>query len=56
MPIEAGDDWQPALRQASYAFRKRKLLESLPRAYEAYCQRLEWGISQPDRSNGKPYV
>ncbi|MBF9223119.1 hypothetical protein [Hymenobacter ruricola] len=47
VPIAAGDDWRQALREASYAFRKQKLLASLPQAYEAYCQRQEWGIAQP---------
>lgn len=47
VPIAAGDDWRLAVRQASYAYRKQKLLTSLPQAYEAYCQRQEWGIAQP---------
>ena len=47
VPIEAGPDWRLAVRQASYAYRKQKLLANLPLAYEAYCQRREWGIAQP---------
>ncbi|WP_046244134.1 hypothetical protein [Hymenobacter terrenus] len=53
--IAAGDDWRLALRQASYAFRKQKLLDSLPQAYEAYCQRQEWGIAQPACSEREPH-
>ena len=56
VPIAAGDDWRLALRQASYAFRKQKLLDSLPQAYEAYCQRQEWGIAQPARSEREPHT
>jgi hypothetical protein len=55
VPIAAGPDWRLALRQASYAFRKQKLLDSLPQAYEAYCQRQEWGIAQPPRSEREPH-
>lgn len=55
VPIAAGDDWRLALRQASYAFRKQKLLDSLPHAYEAYCQRQEWGIAQPACSEREPH-
>ena len=55
VPIAAGDDWRLALRQASYSFRQRKLLDSLPLAYEAYCQRQEWGIAQPACSEREPH-
>ena len=53
--IAAGDDWRLALRQASYTFRQQKLLASLPHAYEAYCQRQEWGIAQPPCSEQEPH-
>jgi hypothetical protein len=55
VPIAAGDDWRLAVRQASYAFRKQKLLDSLPQAYESYCQRQEWGIAQPACSEREPH-
>ena len=55
VPIAAGDDWRLALRHASYAFRKQMLLDSLPHAYEAYCQRQEWGIAQPACSEREPH-
>jgi hypothetical protein len=49
--IEAGPDWRLALRQAAYTHRKQKLLAHLPLAYEAYCQRQEWGIAHPPASS-----
>lgn len=45
--IAAGADWRLALRKASYAFRKQKLLDSLPQAYEAYCQRRSGALASP---------
>lgn len=55
VPIEAGTDWRLAVRQASYAFRKQKLLDNLLLVYEAYCQRREWGIAQPPADDDEPH-
>ena len=50
VPIEAGADWRVAVREAAYNYRKQQLLQNLPTAFEAYCQRREWGIAQPSLS------
>ena len=43
------------MRQASYAYRRQKLLAGLPQAYESCCQRCEWGIAQlPCDEEGQP--
>jgi hypothetical protein len=49
IPVAAGADWREATRQAHYAYCHRQLLEYLPRVYEEYRQRLDWGIAQPRR-------
>ncbi|TGE25942.1 hypothetical protein E5K00_12345 [Hymenobacter aquaticus] len=55
VPIAAGPDWKTAVRQAAYEFRKQKLLTNLPLAFEAYHQRLAWGIAQPALSDREPH-
>lgn len=47
VPIEAGPDWQQALLKTVSEFKRRKLLEHLPQAYEAYLMREQIGIAHP---------
>ena len=47
VPIEAGPDWRQALLKTVSEFKRRKLLEHLPPAYEAYVMREQVGIAHP---------
>ncbi|HLK97712.1 MAG TPA: hypothetical protein VK364_08090, partial [Hymenobacter sp.] len=54
--IEAGPNWRQALLKAVSEFKRRKLLEHLPAAYEAYLMREQVGIAHPrvhDKRNSR---
>jgi hypothetical protein len=53
VPTVVGANWRDTTRLTFHAYARQQLLENLPRVYEEYQQRQEWGIAHPSRDDSE---